>query len=159
MSQFLQQGETCLHKFPCYLSGVFYSPYLWLSYYGTLIYQCRPNKITNISLYVTRFAAVFCKIHGSPFINDSACNSKKPWQIFIPILNVFETRAKICLHQRLMLQLESDLRCASVCMHALPNVEVLYIDILVGSCLPLAPKEKTLLCRGLCSEEKRRKKG
>lgn len=36
---------------------------------------------------------------------------------------------------------------------ALPNVEVLHIDILVGSGLPLAPQEKTLLCRGLCREE------
>lgn len=37
--------------------------------------------------------------------------------------------------------------------HALPNVEVLHIDILVGSGLPLAPQEKTLLRRGLCREE------
>lgn len=120
--------------------------------------QCRPNKTTNISLYARGFVAVFCKTYGSPFINDDVCNFKKPWQNLIHILNVLETIAKISLHQRLMLQLESNLRCVSVCMHVLPNVEVLYVDILVGSRLPLAPKEKTLLCRGLCTDEKRRKK-
>lgn len=40
-----------------------------------------------------------------------------------------------------------------VLMCALPDVEVLHVDVLVGSGLPLAPQEKTLLRRGLCSEE------
>lgn len=38
--------------------------------------------------------------------------------------------------------------------NVLPNVEVLHIDILVGSGLPLAPQEETLLRRGLCNEGK-----
>lgn len=36
----------------------------------------------------------------------------------------------------------------------LPNVEVLHVDILVGSGLPLTPQEKTFFCRSLCSQEK-----
>lgn len=40
-----------------------------------------------------------------------------------------------------------------VCVCVLPNVEVLHVDILVGSGLPLAPQKKTLLRRGLCNEE------
>lgn len=46
-------------------------------------------------------------------------------------------------------------------MSVLPHVEVLHIDILVGSGLPLAPQEKTLLGRGLCKqdvEERRRRR-
>lgn len=35
--------------------------------------------------------------------------------------------------------------CSSVCRHTLPDVEVLHVDILVGSRLPLAPEQKTLL--------------
>jgi hypothetical protein len=46
----------------------------------------------------------------------------------------------------------------------LPDVEVLDIDVLVGSRLPLAPQQKTLLRRGLCrqrgmEERKEREKG
>lgn len=49
--------------------------------------------------------------------------------------------------------------CMCVCgCCVLPNVEVLHIDILVGSGLPLAPQEKTLLCRGLCREQVEEKK-
>lgn len=51
-----------------------------------------------------------------------------------------------------------------MCVCVLPDVEVLHIDILVGSGLPLAPQKKTLLRRGLCNEEeedkeKKRRRG
>lgn len=39
-------------------------------------------------------------------------------------------------------------------LRGLPNVEVLHVDILVGSGLPLTPEEKTFFCRSLCSQEK-----
>lgn len=51
------------------------------------------------------------------------------------------------------------IRCISVCRHTLPDVEVLYVDILVGGRLPLAPEQKTLLRRGLCSEEEEEEQG
>lgn len=38
-------------------------------------------------------------------------------------------------------------------------MEVLYVDILVGGRLPLAPEQKTLLRRGLCSEEEEEEQG
>ena len=41
----------------------------------------------------------------------------------------------------------------------LPHVEVLYIDIVVGSCLSLAPQEKTFLCRQFCWEGRRERGG
>lgn len=54
-------------------------------------------------------------------------------------------------------EISPTLECMCV-QHVLPNVEVLHIDILVGSGLPLAPQEKTLLCRGLCRDEKVQKR-
>ena len=36
-----------------------------------------------------------------------------------------------------------------------PHVEVLNVDVLVRSCLSLAPEQKTFLCRQFCSERKR----
>lgn len=33
-------------------------------------------------------------------------------------------------------------------------MEVLHVDIFVGSGLPLTPEEKTFFCRSLCSQEK-----
>lgn len=46
--------------------------------------------------------------------------------------------------------------CTVTCQS--PDVEVLYVDVLVGSRLPLAPQQKTLLSRGLCREGGRGKK-
>ncbi len=42
-------------------------------------------------------------------------------------------------------------------VRVLPNVEVLHIDILVGSGFPLAPQEETLLRRGFCNEEEKQR--
>lgn len=49
--------------------------------------------------------------------------------------------------------MKSEAEINTCVQHVLPNVEVLHVDILVGSGLPLAPQEKTLLRRGLCGEE------